>query len=170
MPGLRALEAFGPVLFEAGQGLLGGQPAQAPGFQFTPAIGPRDVRSGQVELARRDAGTKESLPQEGLAERIPALLDEIQGALFEKARLFREAHTTRVDTYDDFKEALDGEGGFLADIFVHEDYRGQGVGRALVNALRQWFVARGVQHPPLHEETHVAEGILIFLALVPCAI
>ncbi len=30
-------------------------------------------------------------------------------------------------------------GGFLADIYVEPDYRKRGVGRALVNGLRDWF-------------------------------
>lgn len=36
-------------------------------------------------------------------------------------------------------------GGFLADIFVDEQYRKQGVGRRLVEALTGWFRNRGVQ-------------------------
>ncbi len=37
-------------------------------------------------------------------------------------------------------------GGFLADIFVAEEYRQQGVGRQLVEALIGWFRNRGVRH------------------------
>lgn len=36
--------------------------------------------------------------------------------------------------------------GFLADIYVEPTYRGQGVGRALVDELSAWFRARGVQY------------------------
>lgn len=36
--------------------------------------------------------------------------------------------------------------GFLADIYVLSDYRGQGVGRALVEAFRGWLQGRGVTH------------------------
>jgi GNAT superfamily N-acetyltransferase len=36
--------------------------------------------------------------------------------------------------------------GFLADIYVLPDYRGQGVGRSLVEALRAWLQGRGVTH------------------------
>lgn len=38
------------------------------------------------------------------------------------------------------------EGGFLADIFVDETYRGRGVGRKLVNALAEWFRSRGISY------------------------
>lgn len=42
--------------------------------------------------------------------------------------------------------------GFLADIFVEEPYRSQGVGRALVTALTDWFRA----HKLRYFEVHVA--------------
>jgi prolyl-tRNA synthetase len=35
----------------------------------------------------------------------------MQKAMYEKALAFREANTHRVDTWDDFKKAFDGEGG-----------------------------------------------------------
>lgn len=36
--------------------------------------------------------------------------------------------------------------GFLADIYVDEAYRTQGIGRGLVESLRNWFAERGVKH------------------------
>lgn len=41
-------------------------------------------------------------------------------------------------------------GGFLADIFVDEAYRGRGVGRDLVDALSKWFRERGVGYVELY--------------------
>jgi prolyl-tRNA synthetase len=43
---------------------------------------------------RRDTRAKESIPLDRLAERLPALLDDIQSALFEAARRFRDENTT----------------------------------------------------------------------------
>ncbi len=77
------------------------------------ALGPRDVQSGTIEVARRDTRTKESLAQEGLAARLTALLADIQQGLFDRAAAFRDANTHRVDTYDAFKEVLDEKGGFV---------------------------------------------------------
>jgi len=37
-------------------------------------------------------------------------------------------------------------GGFLADIYVEEQYRQQGIGQQLVQALIGWFRSRGVEH------------------------
>jgi prolyl-tRNA synthetase len=78
------------------------------------ALGPRDVQNGVVEVARRDTGEKQSLPQDGLAAALRTMLDEVQQGLFDRALAFREANTTRVDTYEAFKEVLESKGGFLA--------------------------------------------------------
>ena len=41
-------------------------------------------------------------------------------------------------------------GGFLADIYVEEKYRGKGIGRDLVNSLAKWFRTRGVAYVELY--------------------
>ena len=97
---------------------------QRPGFKFAEyelkgvplrvAIGSRDMKNGTVELARRDTKIKETVPQEGLAERIENLLVEIQENIYRKALKFRDENITRVDTYEEFKRLLDDKGGFLS--------------------------------------------------------
>ncbi len=96
---------------------------QRPGWKFNEyevqgvpirlGLGPRDLKSGNVEMARRDTGAKDVAPQAGLTERVQDTLGEIQQNLFERARRFREDRTTRVDSYDAFKAALDEQGGFV---------------------------------------------------------
>ncbi|HSC29073.1 MAG TPA: proline--tRNA ligase [Vicinamibacterales bacterium] len=76
-------------------------------------IGPRDIERSQVLLVRRDAGEKLPAAMEGLAERIGALLAEIQAALFQRALQFRETHTTRVGSYEEFKSIMEGRPGFV---------------------------------------------------------
>ena len=78
------------------------------------ALGPRDLENGTIELARRDTLTKETVPQQGLAERIVALMDEIQHNIFQKALDFRASMITRVDTWDEFIETLNDKGGFIS--------------------------------------------------------
>ena len=78
------------------------------------AMGPRDVENGTIELARRDTLTKETVPQEGLAERCVALMDEIQENIFRKALTYRDSMITRVDTWDEFVEVLNTKGGFIS--------------------------------------------------------
>ncbi len=78
------------------------------------AIGMRDMESGNVELARRDTLEKTVVPQAGIAERIEALLDEIQQNIYNKAHTFRTENTHKVDNYEDFKKIINGaEGGFV---------------------------------------------------------
>src|SRR5205085_3023278 len=62
---------------------------------------------------RRD--TREKLPtaMENLAAAVTALLDQIQQALYARAVEFRESHTRRVSSYDEFKAAMEGRPGFL---------------------------------------------------------
>jgi prolyl-tRNA synthetase len=80
-------------------------------------VGPRDVAAGTCVIKRRDRGSKEKtqlgLDQVGSA--IGGLMDEIQAALFARAKEFRTAHTVQADTYDTFKQALetDGIGNFV---------------------------------------------------------
>ena len=78
------------------------------------AMGPRDMEHGTIELARRDTLTKETVPQQGLAARVAALMDEIQQNIYNKALAFRDSMITRVDTWDEFVEVLDNKGGFIS--------------------------------------------------------
>ncbi|MDB5159477.1 MAG: proline--tRNA ligase, partial [Mucilaginibacter sp.] len=84
------------------------------GVPLRVAIGSRDMQNGTVELARRDTKTKETVSQEGLAEHIEKLLEEIQTNIYQKAANFRTENTTEVDTYEEFKRLLDEKPGFLS--------------------------------------------------------
>ncbi len=76
------------------------------------AIGPRDLASGTAEVARRDTLEKNTLPLEGLSGKIPALLEEIQQQIYQKARSFRDANIHKVASYEEFKEVIE-KGGFV---------------------------------------------------------
>jgi prolyl-tRNA synthetase len=78
------------------------------------AIGPRDLENGTVEVARRDTKEKQVIQLEEIATVIPALLDDIQKAIYDKALKFRMDHITSVDTYARMKEVLDEKGGFVS--------------------------------------------------------
>ena len=97
---------------------------QRPGFKFAEwelkgvpvrvAIGARDLENGTVELARRDTQTKETVQQDGLANTIEQLLVDIQANIYNKALNFRASHTTEVNSYEEFKEVLEGKAGFIS--------------------------------------------------------
>jgi prolyl-tRNA synthetase len=76
-------------------------------------IGPRDVAQRQVTLARREGGKKTTSPQEGLAQRLGDLLDDIQQSLFRRAKSFLDENSFEVDDYEEFKRIIEGDGGFI---------------------------------------------------------
>jgi prolyl-tRNA synthetase len=78
------------------------------------AMGPRDLQNGKIEIARRDTKTKETIDFLNLPEVIKALLDDIQSSLLQRAKDFRSAHTHTIDSYDEFKVAIEKGGFFLA--------------------------------------------------------
>jgi len=82
------------------------------------AIGPKDLEKGSVEVARRDTLTKQFMQQDEVAKAIPALLDEIQASLFEKALSFREEKSQTADTWEEFKALMKGNPGF---VYAHWD-------------------------------------------------
>jgi prolyl-tRNA synthetase len=94
-----------------------------PGFKFADyelkgvpvriAIGPRDIENNTVEIARRDTLEKETVSSEGLPERIKDLLEDIQDNLFKKALKFRADNTYRIDTWKEFLEIIEKQGGFI---------------------------------------------------------
>jgi len=95
-----------------------------PGFKFAEyemkgvpirlGIGQRDLDKGQIEVARRDTKSKESLPIEGISSRIVDLLDDIQDSLLKKAVDYRAAHTSQADDLDTFKSLIQEKGGFVS--------------------------------------------------------
>ena len=76
-------------------------------------LGPKDLAAGQVVLVRRDTGEKTPIPQGELALRVPEILDEMQSALYERAKKRLEENCRTVETYDDFKRQVEEVGGFL---------------------------------------------------------
>lgn len=78
------------------------------------ALGERDIKNGVAEVARRDNKTKEPVSLDGLANTIFALLEDIQKNIFQKAELFRDAHITPADSWDEFEKLLDEKGGFIS--------------------------------------------------------
>ena len=97
---------------------------QKPGFKFAEwelkgvpvriAVGPKDLENGTFEVARRDNLTKEVVAKDGIVNYISDLLSQIQQALFNKALDYRESHITEVDNFEQFKEVLEGKGGFVS--------------------------------------------------------
>ena len=99
---------------------------QKPGWKFAEyelkgvpvriALGPRDLENKTLEIARRDTLTKESFQWEEMpiAQKIGGLLEEIQEGIYQKAFDFRKDNTTEVNSWEEFKQVLEGKAGFLS--------------------------------------------------------
>jgi prolyl-tRNA synthetase len=93
-----------------------------PGFKFAEwelkgvplriEVGPRDVANDEVRMANRATGSKEQKKVDALVAEAAPLLEQVQKDVYARALAFREANTHRVDTYAEFKERLESEGGF----------------------------------------------------------
>ncbi|UNY99067.1 proline--tRNA ligase [Zhouia spongiae] len=78
------------------------------------AVGKRDIENNTFEVARRDTLEKEVVPADEVVAKIEGLLEDIQDTIFNKALDYRKDHITEVNTFDEFKEIIDGKGGFVA--------------------------------------------------------
>jgi prolyl-tRNA synthetase len=78
------------------------------------AIGPKDIMTNTVEVARRDTKEKKNYSMENLEKQIENLLEEIQKNLYQRALNFRNNNIHKVDNYDEFKLILEEKGGFIA--------------------------------------------------------
>ena len=98
-----------------------------PGFKFADwelkgvpvrlALGARDLENGTVEMARRDVedrkAAKKVVPLTDVVAEVQATLEDMQNSIYQKALSFRQEKTTKVDTYEEFKQVLDEKGGFV---------------------------------------------------------
>ncbi len=94
-----------------------------PGFKFAEyemrgvpvriAIGPRDLENNTVERARRDTKEKKVVSMDDVVKEMPALLEDIQQNIYQRALKFRTEMTTRVDSYEEMKSVLETKGGFV---------------------------------------------------------
>ncbi|MFH1296650.1 MAG: proline--tRNA ligase [Bacteroidota bacterium] len=81
-------------------------------------IGPRDIEKGTVEVARRDTLEKSIVSISDISHHIPVLLDEIQQNIYDRSLEYREHHTYRVDTWEEFLDVIENKGGFA---YAHWD-------------------------------------------------
>src|SRR5258705_7280212 len=103
-------------------------------------IGPRDVASGQVVLARRTGG-KAPVPLQSAVGAVTTALEEIQAALFAAALERREKNSIRGATKAQFLEFINGSGGFSHRCFCGKP-SGGGENKQQTNGAR-----RGLPQP-----------------------
>jgi prolyl-tRNA synthetase len=72
-------------------------------------FGPKDAEKHVVTCARRDNGSKTTVPITGLGTEIPNLLETIQSDLFKRADEEFRAHRKLITKWDDFVPALNAK-------------------------------------------------------------
>jgi prolyl-tRNA synthetase len=87
-------------------------------------IGPRDLAEGLATIVRRDSGEKIPLKVDVLAQSVPALLDDMQEVLFQRALTHRNDRTHDVTTVEEALEvAQDGFARLSWDVVEGEGER-----------------------------------------------
>lgn len=115
------------------------------------ALGMRDIENSQAEVARRDTGEKSMQPLADIEVYIEALLQEVQSAMFEKAKAFRNTLISRADTWEEFVKLLEEKGGFIS---AHWD------GTAETEALIKEKTKATIRCIPLDNEPETGNCIL----------
>lgn len=94
-----------------------------PGFKFAEwelqgipiriEIGPKDVANNKVVFVRRDLMQKDFIERSTVYQNVKSGLEKMQKDMLEKAREYREKYSYKIDSYDEFKKIIEGEGGFI---------------------------------------------------------
>ncbi|MCM3719290.1 proline--tRNA ligase [Fictibacillus phosphorivorans] len=84
-------------------------------------VGPRDIEQKQVVLVRRDTGEKQTVSIVNLESHIQETLADIQQNLFNKAKKHRDEKTSIAFTFDEFKESLTTNGGFIKAMWCGDE-------------------------------------------------
>ncbi|MDN3509169.1 MAG: proline--tRNA ligase [Candidatus Neptunochlamydia sp.] len=79
-------------------------------------VGARELEGGVLSIAKRNKGHKdfEKQSEEELLNSIVTQLDDIQDALYAKARTFRDSHIKEINTKEEFYDFFKNECGFAS--------------------------------------------------------
>ena len=76
-------------------------------------VGPKDIEKNQVVLVRRDTREKIFVPMDELEVKLSELLDDLQQALFEKARELRDKKTYIATNFEELSKIAQETPGFI---------------------------------------------------------
>lgn len=77
-------------------------------------LGPKDMKSNQVVIVRRDTNEKNTVQRANIATIVPKVLEEIQANLFRKAKEDFDSHSVVTKDWKDFCQNLDKKNVLLA--------------------------------------------------------
>ena len=76
-------------------------------------LGPRDIENGQCVCVRRDNGEKVTVALDALASAVPALLDDVQQGLFDRAKKNLDSNIFPAFSLEQAKAVQEEKGGFI---------------------------------------------------------
>jgi len=121
---LETAEQLKKQLLDAGVRVyLDSRDTVTPGFKFNDwemkgvplrmEIGPRDIKDNQVMMARRLTGKKDAVSLDAVAGQVPALLEDIQQQMFDRALKFREENTLQTTDAGELRDYINSDSGFV---------------------------------------------------------
>ena len=84
-------------------------------------IGPKDIEAGHVVVVRRDTREKIEVGLNEVAEKLPAIFDQMQQDMLDRARAHRDSHTYEAKTYEEFKDIIANKPGFVKAMWCGEE-------------------------------------------------
>ncbi|MFQ9511814.1 MAG: proline--tRNA ligase [Lachnospiraceae bacterium] len=84
-------------------------------------IGPKDIEAGQAVVVRRDTREKIVVALDEMGDRIGEILDTMQKDMLERARAHRESHTFEATNYDQFKDIIANQPGFVKAMWCGDE-------------------------------------------------
>lgn len=77
-------------------------------------VGPKDIASNSVIIARRDTGEKRSVALDSLSSSVLDMLEKIQTNLYDRALQYQQEKSVSVDVWNDFVKAIENGNFVLA--------------------------------------------------------
>ena len=90
------------------------------GIPIRVEIGPKDIEANQAVLVRRDTREKITVSLDEIDTKVGELLETIQKDMFERAKAHRDSHTHAARSWDEFKNIIDNEQGFVKAMWCGE--------------------------------------------------
>ncbi len=84
-------------------------------------IGPKDIEAGHVVVVRRDTREKIEVGLNEVTEKLPAIFEQMQQDMLDRARAHRDSHTYEAKTYEEFKDLIANKPGFVKAMWCGDE-------------------------------------------------
>ena len=118
------------------------------GIPIRVELGPKDIANNQCVLVRRDTREKTVVSLDEIETAVPALLEQIQKDMFERAKAHRDAHIHDAHDYDEFKKVIEEKPGFIRGMWCGD--------QACEDKIKEETTATS-RCIPFHDQERIAE-------------